>query len=284
MSLASSAFLLAVVTAIACAIPGVFVVLSRQSMLIDGISHAVLPGIALGFLFTASLTSPWLLVTTVVGGLLVAIGSEWLTRSGWLAGDAALGRIYPALFAAGVILISTRFSHVHLDVHAVLVGDLNLAAMTRPPFVAVMGTVAAINAAVTLIALPRLAARAFSGRGLATVYLALVTLTCTAAFHAAGAMLVIALMVFPAITARLLTRRVPAMLAVAVAVAVLTATAGFWCAYHLNAATSPAMTVANAVVFLAVLALKTVTRREAGATHREKTAIFTVKTRGSAQK
>ena len=176
--------------------------------------------------------------------------------------------IYPALFAAGVILISTRFSHVHLDVHAVLVGDLNLAAMTRPPFVLVMGTVAIINAAVTLIALPRLTARAFSGRGLATVYLALVTLTCTAAFHAAGAMLVIALMVFPAITARLFTHRVPAMLAAAVAVAIITAAAGFWIAYHLNAATSPAMTVANAGVFLAVLALRTVTRRTAGATQR----------------
>lgn len=99
MTLALSACLLAITTALACAIPGVFVVLKRDSMLIDGIGHAVLPGIAVGYMFTADLNSPWLLLTAALGGLMVALLTEWIGRSGLITNDAALGLIFPALFA-----------------------------------------------------------------------------------------------------------------------------------------------------------------------------------------
>ncbi len=260
MTLAASACLLALVTALACAVPGVFVVLKGDSMVIDGIGHAVLPGIAVGYLFTSDIDSPWLLVTAAGEGLAVALLTEWLRRTGWLAGDAALGLVFPTLFAAGVVLISTRFSNVHLDVHAVLVGDLNLVAFTNPGYVWVMAGILAINAAFVAATWPRLVASTFDpqllpGRGLHTAFMACVACTATAAFQAAGAMLVIALMVFPAITARLLTHRVPTLMAVACCVAAVAAVAGFWVAYHLNAATSAAMTVANAVIFALVLAV-----------------------------
>lgn len=57
-------------------------VLKRDSMLIDGIGHAVLPGIAVGYMFTADLNSPWLLLTAALGGLMVALLTEWIGRSG----------------------------------------------------------------------------------------------------------------------------------------------------------------------------------------------------------
>ncbi|MGO2574288.1 MAG: metal ABC transporter permease, partial [Corynebacterium casei] len=215
MTLALSACLLAITTALACAIPGVFVVLKRDSMLIDGIGHAVLPGIAVGYMFTADLNSPWLLLTAALGGLMVALLTEWIGRSGLITNDAALGLIFPALFAAGIILISTHLSHVHLDVHAVLVGDLNLVAFSNPGYSLVMLVVAIVNAAFILLCMPRLTTATFDSgfsrvagirtRGLHTIFIALVAATATAAFHAAGAMLVIALMVFPAICARLLS-------------------------------------------------------------------------------
>src|SRR5699024_9878817 len=87
MSLALSACILAITTALACAIPGVFVVLKRDSMLIDGIGHAVLPGIAVGYLFTSDIDSPWLLLTAALGGLAVALGTDWLGRSGIITND-----------------------------------------------------------------------------------------------------------------------------------------------------------------------------------------------------
>ena len=132
MTLAATACLLAVLTAVACALPGTFVVLQGQAMLIDGIGHAVLPGIAVGYLLTSDIDSPLLLITAAAGALAVALGTRWLQRSALVTADAALGLIFPALFAAGVILISTRMSHVHIDVHAVLVGDVNLAAFSNP--------------------------------------------------------------------------------------------------------------------------------------------------------
>lgn len=128
MSFVAGVALLAVVTALACALPGVFVVLRRDSMLVDAVSHAVLPGIVVGFLFTQSLESPWLIVGAALAGLIVVLGSEWLGRTGLITGDAPQGLIFPALFSIGVILVTLNFANVHLDVHAVLVGDLNLAA------------------------------------------------------------------------------------------------------------------------------------------------------------
>lgn len=256
MSLALAACLLAVATALTCALPGVFVVLKRESMVIDGIGHAVLPGIALGYLFTADIDSPVLIVTAASAGLVVALGTEWLGRSGLLAGDAPLGLIFPALFAAGVILISTRMSHVHLDVHAVLVGDLNLVALTHPGYALVMAIIAILNVTFCAVALPRLTTSTFDPafahsaglrtRGLHVAFMALVSLTATAAFQAAGAMLVLALMVIPACAARLLTTRVMSMLAAACGIGILGALGGFWLSYHLNAATSAGMAVTDA--------------------------------------
>ena len=265
MSLALSACLLAIATALACAIPGVFIVLKRDSMLIDGIGHAVLPGIAIGYLFTSDIDSPWLLLTAALGGLAVALGTDWLGRSGIITNDAALGLIFPALFAAGIVLISTRMSNVHLDVHVVLIGDLNLVAFTNPGYSLIMFGVAVINALFILVTMPRHTAAIFDPaysfvagirtRGLHTVFMALAAATCTGAFHAAGAMLVIALMVFPAICARLLTNRVPMMFALACLIAVCTAPIGFWLAYHANASTSAFMAVTYAGIFVIILVL-----------------------------
>ena len=263
MTLAATACLLAVLTALACAIPGTFVVLKGQAMLIDGIGHAVLPGIAIGYLLTSDLDSPVLLATAAAGALVVALGTDALQRSPLVTADSALGLVFPALFAAGVILISTHMSHVHLDVHAVLVGDLNLAAFSNPNYCYIMAAVLGINALFLALTLPRLSATTFdadfcAARGVPTrvlhvIFMTVVACTATAAFHAAGAMLVIALMVFPTMTARLLTQRVPTLVLTACGVAAISAVVGFWVAYVLDAATSAAMTVTNAVVFVAVL-------------------------------
>lgn len=266
MSLALSACLLAIATALACAIPGVFVVLKNQSMVIDGIGHAVLPGIAVGYLFTSDIDSPVLLATAATGGLLVALGTEWLQRTRLVAGDAPLGLIFPALFAAGVLLISTRMSHVHLDVHAVLIGDLNLVALTHPGYAGILATLAALSLTFILIFLPRLTTSAFDPnfahtcgirtRALHTAFMTIVACTATAAFHAAGAMLVIALMVLPVLCARLLCHRVGQLLWISCVIASCGAVLGFWAAYYANVATSAAMAVTYAGIFLVLLALK----------------------------
>lgn len=274
---------LAVVTAVACALPGAYVVLRRNSMLVDGISHAVLPGIVLGYFFTRNPDSPLLVLGAALSGLLVVLGSEYLTRTGLIAGDAPQGLVFPALFSVGVILVSLEFSDVHLDTHTVLVGDLNLAGFRQltmagqdigPVALYVMLAVAAINAAFVVAFHPRLELTTFDpafarSLGIRTTLLnlalmLLVAITVTAAFNVAGAILVIALMVVPAATALLVTTSVSRMVLASVAIAAGGAFAGFWLAYFLDAATSAGMAVFQGCVFAVVfLASRSRRRRPA---------------------
>lgn len=280
MSFVVGTTLLAVVTALACALPGTFVVLRKNSMLVDAISHAVLPGIVVGYFFTLNLDSPLLIIGAALAGLIVVLGSEWLTRTGLLTGDAPQGLIFPALFSAGVILVSLNFANVHLDTHAVLVGDLNLASWDQliiggtswgPSYLYVMLGVLALNIVFLGAFYSKLKVTTFDAQfatslgvrtGLVnTAFMFLVSLTVTAAFNAAGAILVIALMIVPPATAYLLSRSLPVMIALTAAIAVAGALAGFWIAYVLNAATSAGMAVFYGLVFVIVLAATRLTQR-----------------------
>ncbi|MDJ1370239.1 metal ABC transporter permease [Gulosibacter molinativorax] len=272
MSFVLGTTLLAVVTALACALPGVFVVLRKNSMLVDAISHAVLPGIVVGYFFAHNLDSPLLILGAALAGLIVVLGSEWLSRTGLLTGDASQGLIFPALFSGGVILVTLNFANVHLDTHAVLVGDLNLAAWQQliiggaswgPVYLYVMLAVLLVNLAFLGLFYAKLKVTTFDAQFatslgirsglLNTAFMFLVSVTVTAAFNAAGAILVIALVVVPAATAYLLSTRLSVMIALTTGIAVAGALAGFWLAYVLDAATSAGMSVFYGLVFGVVL-------------------------------
>lgn len=283
MSFVFGVALLAVVTALACALPGAFIVLRKNSMLIDAISHAVLPGIVVGYFFTHSLDSPLLIIGAALSGLIVVLANEWLIRTGLVTGDAPQGLVFPALFSVGVILVSMNFAHIHLDTHAVLVGDLNLAAWNQlviggvsigPSYLYVMLGVLIANVLFLALFYPKLKVTTFDqgyaeSLGMKTgllnaAFMFLVSVTVVAAFNAAGAILVLALMIVPGATAYLMSSRLPTMLVLTVIIAGVGALAGFGIAYALNAATSAGMAVFYGVVFVAVLALTRLkTRRSA---------------------
>ncbi|MFP7707629.1 metal ABC transporter permease [Trueperella sp. LYQ141] len=271
MSFLMGTLLLAVVTAVACAIPGVFVVLRRSSMLVDGMGHAVLPGIVVGYYFTHDLRSPLLIVGATLAGVFVVLGSEYLARLGVLTGDAPQGLIFPALFSAGVIMITLNFANVHLDTHAVLVGDLNLISFDQltingtsygPRYMYVMLGVLAVNLSFIAVCYHRLKITTFDNEfatllGMRSgvlngMFMFLVSLTVTAAFHAVGAILVISLIVVPAATAYLLTCRLGIMVVLAGVIAGGGAVCGFWVAYWTGAATSAGMAVFYGCVFILV--------------------------------
>src|SRR5690606_32220090 len=115
--------LIAAVTAAACALVGAFLVLRRVALLSDAISHAILPGIVLGFFVTESLTSPLLLVAAAVTGVVTVALIEAVGNTRLVKQDAAIGLVFPALFSVGVILIARYAGGVHLDTDAVLLGD-----------------------------------------------------------------------------------------------------------------------------------------------------------------
>ena len=106
-------------------------VYKRQAMMSDAISHTVLLGIVLGFLVIGSLESPLLMAAAAAVGVLTVSLVELLLRTKLVRQDAAIGLVFPALFSVAVILISRFARGVHLDVDAVLLGELTFAPLDR---------------------------------------------------------------------------------------------------------------------------------------------------------
>jgi len=125
VSLSLTPLLIGVFAAIACALPGNFLLLRRQALIGDAISHVVLPGIVVAFLITG-VVSTWPMMIGAAGAALVAvILIELIRRLGRIESGAAMGVVFTAMFAGGVLLLEqSDTSSVHLDVEHALFGNL----------------------------------------------------------------------------------------------------------------------------------------------------------------
>lgn len=275
MSFVAAVSLLAAVVSVSCAVPGIVLVLRRQAMLSDALSHAVLPGIVVGAWLSGEADSPLFILGATLSGIAVIAATEWIRSRGKVTADAATGLVYPVFFAIGIILLSTVLKGSVLSERGVLVGDLNLAAMNRlvvggfdlgPIDAWVVGSIGLLTAACMVIFRRPLLVSSFDpvyGRAIglrekAVNYLvmALVALTVVAAFNAAGAVLVVALMVVPAATALLFSRTLSTLVGLSVFFALLSSQVGFWIAYVLNTATSPTMACVGGLLFLLAYLLR----------------------------
>lgn len=260
--------LIAMVVAAACALPGVFLVLRRVAMMSDAISHAILPGLVLAFFVTEDLASPLLIVAAAATGLLTVVLIEALSRTRRVKEDAAIGLVFPVLFSIGVVLIARFASDVHLDVDAVLLGELAFAPFDRatlggtdlgPRALWVMGPVLLLNLAFLAAFFKELklstfdaglaAALGFAPGALHYALMGLVSVTAVGAFDAVGSILVVALMVGPPAAAYLLTDRLTAMLALSAGIGVACALAGYWTANLFDTSIAGAMATAVGVAF-----------------------------------
>src|SRR5690606_22667139 len=223
--------LIAAVTAVACALPGVFLVLRRMALMSDAISHAILIGIVLAFFITEDLASPLLIVGATLTGVVTVSLVELLNRTGRVREDAAIGLVFPVLFSAAVLLIARYAGNVHLDTDAVLLGELAFAPFDRfivagwdlgPRALYLMGGILALNVVVIGLLYKELklvtfdaglaAALGFAPAVVHYILMSLVSVTAVGAFEAVGSILVVALMIAPPATAYLLTDRLPVML------------------------------------------------------------------------
>src|SRR5690554_6961563 len=123
--------LIAVLTAVACSILGVFLMLRKMAMISDAISHSILPGIVVGFFITQDLNSPLLILLAALTGVLTVVLVEKIQQTKLVKEDTAIGLVFPALFSIGVILIAKFANDVHLDIDAVLLGELAFAPFDR---------------------------------------------------------------------------------------------------------------------------------------------------------
>ncbi|MDJ0757121.1 MAG: metal ABC transporter permease [Ardenticatenaceae bacterium] len=273
MSVAFEIQLIAVITAVACAIPGTFLVLRRMSMMSDAISHTVLLGIVLGFFVIGDLESPFLIFSAALMGLLTVFLTEAIYGTRLVKEDAAIGIVFPALFSIAVILISRFAGNVHLDTDAVLLGELALAPLDRlnflgldlPRGLVIMGTILLVNVVLTGVFYKELklatfdralaAALGFAPAALHYGLMAVVSITAVGAFDAVGSILVVALMIAPPAAALLLTNRLDRMLVLAGLIAAISAVLGYWFARVLDANIAGSMATMTGIVFITIMLL-----------------------------
>lgn len=234
VQLSLTPILIGVLAAIACAIPGNFLLLRKQALIGDAISHVVLPGIVAAFLITGTI-STWPMMLGAAGAAVVAVVMiEAIRRLGRIETGAAMGVTFTTLFAAGVLLLEqTDTSSVHLDVEHALYGNLEsliwlsatgwtslwdpVALADLPPELTRMAVTTLVIALLTAVFWRALKISTFDegyansiGIPVKTIGFGLVIVSAVAAvaaFDAVGSIIVIAMFICPPATARLMTNQ-----------------------------------------------------------------------------
>lgn len=263
--------IISVIVAVACALPGAFLVLRNMSMMSDSITHTILLGIVLGFFITHNLSSPLL----IAGAALIGVATVWLTealgRTRLLAEDAATGVVFPLLFSIAIILITRYAGSVHLDTDSVLLGELAFVPFDRmvvngvdigAKAIYTTGVLLLVNLAAIILFFKELKVATFDpvlaavlGFSPALVHyglMTLVSLTTVGAFQAVGSVLVVAFMIGPPITAYLLTVHLKRMLVLSGAIGAFNSILGYQAARVLDVSIAGSMAVTTGLVFLLV--------------------------------
>jgi len=246
--------LIGALAAIACALPGNFLVLRRQALVGDAISHVVLPGIVVAFLITGTVAT-WPMLLGAGGAALVAVALiELIRRLGRIEPGAAMGVIFTAMFAAGVLLLEqSDTSSVHLDVEHALYGNLesliwldasgwsslwDLSALAGlPPELPRIAITALVVGGLTWLFWRPLKISTFDegfartlGLPTGLIGLGLVAVSAVAAvaaFDAVGSIIVIAMFICPPAAARMMTNRLEVQVLWSVVFAALSAVLGY---------------------------------------------------------
>jgi manganese/zinc/iron transport system permease protein len=273
MSHAAAIAAISVLCAAACSAIGVFLVLRRMAMLADAISHSILPGLVAGFILANGPNLGAAFAGAVASGLATVGLVEALKRSRAVSNDAAIGLVFPAMFSLGVVIISRSFSNLHLDTDAVLYGEIAMAPFDvvslggrnlGPQAVWILAGAFVLNLVFVGVLFKELKLTTFdpdfastTGFRPAAVQFALmvmVSITTVAAFSAVGAILSVAMLVTPAATAALLTRRLNVLFPLALVLGAAGGLAGYGLAAQFDVSISGMIAAALGAGFvLAVL-------------------------------
>ncbi|MBN1427995.1 MAG: metal ABC transporter permease [Anaerolineae bacterium] len=237
---------------IGCAILGTFVVLRGMAFVGDALAHTVLPGVVIAFLLGINL-----FVGALVAGVLTAIGIGWFSKEGQVAEDTAIGVMFSGLFALGIALLSQVQSY--RDLTHILFGNI-LGVSLLDLWITFGVTVLVLSAMWAFF--KELVATSFDP-GHATVIglspglvryglLILLALVVVSGIQTVGVVMVAALLVTPAATASLLTRRLPQMMGLAALFSVLAALAGLYASYYANIASGAAIVLVLTGFFILI--------------------------------
>lgn len=271
--------LIAIIISISCSILGVFLVLKKMTMLTDAITHTVLLGIVLCFFVVRDIGSPFLIFGATVFSLLTVYLIELLAKSKFIKEDAAIGIILSFLFSIAVILISKYTANVHLDIDAVLLGEIAFA-----PFHTInifghkiasslfIGSIVLIMNVIFIFAFYKELKISIFDKMLASslglipllihyLLMTMVSITAITSFEAVGATLMISFIVGPPITAYIISKSLKAMLLNSVFFAIISSIIGVILAIKLDVSISGMISVVIAILFLTIFFIERIIRR-----------------------
>lgn len=266
MEFAGSTFwivLMGFLVATTCGLVGVYLILRKLALVGDAMSHSILPGIALAFLISASRATFPMMIGAIIAGVLTVLLIEMLHKTSVIKTDAAIGIVFSVFFAVGVIIISVFSSQVDLDTECVLYGEI--AFIPLEPLVGIgpfpesplpvfrMGLVMLGVIGLILMFYKELLVTSFD-EGLAKSLgispklfhyglMIILSIVVVNSFESVGAILVIAMLIFPGATGMLCTNRLPWILGMVPFWGALYALGGYHLAHYLDISIAASMSV-----------------------------------------
>lgn len=249
------ALLVSIVVGIVCGVVGCFIVLRGMALMGDAISHAILPGVAISYMLDINY-----FYGAAVVGVLAALGITFVKQNSTIKGDSAIGIIFSAFFALGVLLVTKL--QTATDLTSILFGNvLTVQPMDRYLTFIISGLVllfvALFYKELKLTSFDPVMAEA-SGLPVKMIHYALMimlTLVTVISLQTVGVILVVSLLITPASTAYLLTDRLPRMLAIAVLIGVFSTSTGLMISEAYNLPSGVVMVLVVTVIFLLVFFL-----------------------------
>ena len=259
----------AILVGIVCAVVGTYVVLRGMAFFGDALAHAILPGIAVGYLVGGGAREPlfwWALVAAILSSLGIGV----ISRSTTIKEDTAIGIIFAGTFALGVALISTVRSYT-VDLAHFLFGDVLGVRGSDLWLILIFGgvivlTIFAFYKEFMVLSFdPVLAATLrLPVRFLDFLLMILIAVTIVVSLQTVGVALMVAMLVTPAASAYLLTKRLPVMMTLAALFAALSGIVGLYLSYYLSIASGSAIVLTCTAIFGLVWGIQTLPQRMSG--------------------
>ncbi len=244
-------FLAALLVGVLCSVVGVYIVLRGMAFLGDALAHAILPGVAIAYLLGGNL-----ILGAFVASIVVAIGIGFFSSEGTIKEDTAIGILFSAAFALGVALISSIRTYA-VDLTHILFGNVLGVSEKDLIFTAVLTVIILLIVAVNykqfmvisfdpiLASMMRLPVQF-----LRYLMLVMLGLTVVVSIQTVGVGLAAAMLVTPAASAYLLTRRMPSMMIVSAIIGAISSLVGLYISYYINIASGSAIVLTATLIFL----------------------------------
>jgi ABC-type Mn2+/Zn2+ transport system permease subunit len=245
---------------IICAVIGTFIVLRGMAFFGDALAHTILPGVAVGYLVGNGAREPlfwWAMATALIS----AMGIGYISRTTKIKEDTAIGIIFAGMFALGIALISTVRSYA-VDLTHFLFGDVLGITASDLMLVGSFGAiilllVLAFYKEFVLVSFDPILATTLRlpARLIENLLLVLIAMTIVVSLQTVGVALMVAMLVTPAATAFLLTKRLPVMMALASLFGSLSGVVGLYLSYYANIASGAAIVLVATLIFIVTFLL-----------------------------